>query len=98
MQAMASALDPPRPAPAGALRLGDEVEAGLGLEEVDELGDEFEPLLAHERLDVGKPRLEGDSAVARLQDDAVVVARLDAAGGVQSETAKLTVVAPGWKR
>jgi hypothetical protein len=40
------------------------VKAGLGLEEVYELGDEFEPLLARERLYVGEPRLEGDLPVA----------------------------------
>ena len=77
-----------RPAEArarGRHRLGDEVKAGLGLEEVDELRDEFQPLLARELFDVGEARLEGDAAVARLKDDLVVGARLDAAARVERD-------------
>jgi hypothetical protein len=55
------------------------MESAGWLVEMHELGNEFQALFARQRFDGCNASFKTDSAIARLQNDAVVVTRLDSA-------------------
>ena len=83
MQAIASADDPPKPAPAGAALSAIKMKAGCWLEKVDELRDEFESFFLGQIFD---GRSSVSKATLRSRDSRTiraVIARFNPTTGVQ---------------
>ena len=63
----------------------DQMKTALGPEEVDHLRNQFEPFVVRQLIHPIESRFETDSAIARLQDQAIIVARFDARVRAQRE-------------
>ena len=62
-----------------SLTIRYQMKAGCGFEEVNQLGNQFEPLFANEIFHGGEFGLKSDFTVSRLEHNAAVVARVDLA-------------------